>query len=322
MKKGVTLLIMVFAVVFGFVSCDDSNGTARIVSDAASLKSAIADGKVTAIYLGDNIALEDTIEVTRSLTLDLNGKKISSSSETGVSAKGKNVVVTITGNGEIEAGRAVEAIDDAKVIIENGKYSGTFAVCAGRIYKDENSKITSVSDGHVVINDGDFTSTEFTVPVWGTSSAEIKGGTFTATDNAVIGTNGSQELQEDKYTITISGGTFNGGITTGGYIACGIYMANTGTVNLYGGTFDITGGVGVLVRSGKLNATGGKITLKEKDGLTSGRVGDSTVTIKTDSQIVVDDRAGYPGEAPEVVTNTASFAVKDTLGNEYVKASV
>lgn len=298
------------------------------VSTAETLKSAISDSKTDAIYLTQNIeGLTETIEVKKSLILNLNGKKISSSGVTAVKAIGKDVVLTIEGNGEIVATKtgnnvsAVQAIDDGKVIIKNGKFSGTFAVAAGLFAPKTVSSAAVISNGHVVIEDGEFKSSEFTVPVWGKSSAVINGGAFTADDNAVIGTNGSTELSSLPYTITIKGGTFNGNITTAGYIACGIYMANTGTVNLSDGTFNITGGVGVLVRSGKLNATAGTITLKTKEGLSTGKVGDSTVTIKTDSQIVVDDKAGYPGDKPEVTSNTANYAVKDTSGNDYVKTA-
>lgn len=149
------------------------------------------------------------------------------------------------------------------------------------------------------------------VNVFASSKVEISGGEFTATDNGVIMTNGSSAIKDCNYDITITGGTFNGQIKTNGYIACGIYMANTGTVNLKGGTFNITGGIGVLVRCGTLNATGGTITLNNKNGLTSGKVGDKATMIEVGTQIVKDEtNPPYPGATPKVEKNTPNFSVK------------
>ncbi len=99
-------------------------------------------------------------------------------------------------------------------------------------------------------------------------------------------------------------------------------MANSGKVTLNGGTFNITGGVGVLVRSGELVANKTTINLTEKDGLTKGKVGDSGDAITTNSQIVVDDNAGYPGTAPKVSTNTTGYTLKAIDGSDYTPASI
>ncbi len=268
-----------------------------------------------ALKLLDDVTLRYTTGIEKTLTLDLNGKKITKTgSSYPLKVKGSGVTLTITGDGTISANDgAVWVFDEAKVVIENGTYSGKYAIEVGKYDRKDSS---ASSGGHVEIEGGTFTSTENTVHVWENSSAKISGGTFTATDNAVIGTDGSEGLKNCSYTIDITGGTFNGNTAKEGYIACGIYLANTGTVNLSGGTFNITGGVGVLVRSGTLNATGGTINLTEKDGLTSGKVGNADVAVKTGSEIVVDTKAKYPGATPQV-TNSASFTVKDTDGNSY-----
>lgn len=269
-----------------------------------------------AIKLLDDVALRYTTGIEKSLTLDLNGKKITKTgSSYPLKVKGEGVALTIKGNGTISAtDGAIWVFDKAKVVIENGTYSGKYAIEVGKYDKADSS---ASSGGQIEIRGGTFTSTENTVHVWENSSAKISGGTFTATDNAVIGTDGSEGLKNCSYTIDISGGTFNGYTTKEGYIACGIYLANTGTVNLSGGKFNIEGGVGVLVRSGTLNASGGTISLTEKSGLTSGKVGYIDVDIKTGAQVVVDTTAKYPGAEPKVATNTANFAVKDTTGNDY-----
>nr|MBO4517798.1 hypothetical protein [Clostridia bacterium] len=136
----------------------------------------------------------------------------------------------------------------------------------------------------------------------------VNGGTYTSTDNFVIGTNGSAGRQSSS--ITVNGGTFNGGITTAGYIACGVYAANNDTVVLNGGTFNITNGVGVLARSGN-TTVGAGVVFNVSGGETSGKVGDSVIAVPTGKVIVLDKAANYPGGQPTVVNNSEyeAFAI-------------
>ncbi len=62
----------------------------------------------------------------------------------------------------------------------------------------------------MTVNGGEFVSQEFTCAVPNGGNVTINGGTFTAKDNAVVGTNGSSNFAPS--TITIKGGTFNGNI--------------------------------------------------------------------------------------------------------------
>ncbi len=290
---------------------EKAEGEAIAVGTTADLKTAIEDG-TNAIYLTADIDLSDFIEVgeSKKIIINLNDKKIVNNNGSAIVVDGGEI--TINGNGTVEAKEsAVQTINEGKATINSGKYIGTFAIAAGKW----DGK--TASNGSVIINGGEFEAQEFAVPVWGKSSATINGGTFTSKDNAVIGTNGSKPLSSTPYDITINGGVFNGKISSPGYIACGIYMANTGNVVLNGGTFNIEGGVGVLVRSGELTANKVEITLTHKEGLKSGKVGDSEVVITEGSQIVVDDKAGYPGEGPKVIENKTSYSLKNTSGNEY-----
>ena len=133
--------------------------------------------------------------------------------------------------------------------------------------------------------------------VWGDGHLVINGGTFTAHDNTVIGTNGTGYDTSVKpyaeYSIEINGGTFNANIESSGYIACGIYAANAGSVVLRGGTFNINGGVGILVRGGSLDLRNAVIINNHIEGLDEGKVGDSTVLV-SDNPIVVDYSSEYP----------------------------
>ncbi len=266
---------------------------------------AVSNGTVTLIA-GIDMA-DKAIELKKSLTLDLNEKTLSCDY---IDVSGSGVSVTIKGNGTV-ATYDVAVTSGATLKLEGGTYNTTNGIWSG--YWD---KSTCTGGGDLEISEGvTVESQEGCVNVVGEGKATITGGTFTSKDNAVVITNGSTQCA--GYGITISGGTFNGNIESDGYIACGIYMANTGTVNINGGTFNITGGIGILVRSGKLSATGGTITLTKKNGLTEGWVGDEKTNINVDSQIVIDKEAKYPGYENITIENSANFKIKDINGNDY-----
>ena len=289
------------------------------VANQAELKEAVENtSSSSVIVLTDNIVLTDpvTIGSGKDIVIDLNGKTVSAESGNAfVVSAGK---LLLRGDGNVSAkssavSSAVVVMNNGEAIIDGGTYEGNMAFAVGTF----NSNDKSVTNGRLIFNSGAVNSQEFSIGVYGTSEVEINGGTFTSRDNAVIGTNGSSPLKSHKYSITVNGGTFNGNIETSEYIACGIYMANTGDVVLNGGTFNINGGVGVLVRSGSLTANAAEISITEKEGLTEGKVGDSLVQVTADSQIVVDDRAGYPGEAPEILANSTGYVVKNVDGGAY-----
>lgn len=165
-----------------------------------------------------------------------------------------------------------------------------------------------------ISGNGNVAAQEVCVLVLDGATAVINGGTYTSIDNFVVGTNGTAGRGENK--ITINGGTFNGGITSNGYVACGIYVANSDTVVVNGGTFNITNGVGILARSG--NTTVGENVVFNVTGNGSlGKVGDSRVVLPSGQVLVVDLAAGYPGGEPTLVNNSANkvcYIVKDEAG--------
>ena len=141
----------------------------------------------------------------------------------------------------------------------------------------------------------------------------INGGTYTSTENFVIGTNGS--TGRGNNTITINGGIFNGSMSAdgvaAGYIACGIYVANSDTVTINAGTFNITDGVGIVARSG--NSTVGENVVFNMlgDNEISGIVGDANQpAIASGYPIVWDFVAGYPGGVPALTNNTDYLVIK------------
>ncbi len=183
-----------------------------------------------------------------------------------------------------------------------------------------NSTIT-INDGYIVNN------AYFAAYVVGNGGTlNINGGVLKATDNAVVGGNGTKntDIDEGGTTINISGGTFIGGITdesySKGYIACGVYHPQNGNLNITGGTFNIEKGVGILTRSGSTSITNANITVSDSQ---IGYVGDSK--IKVPSVAVYNDTvANYPGGTPstKVSGGTYSTDVSEYLAEGYKVAKI
>ena len=256
----------------------------------------------TAVEAGENVVLERDIAVQNALniesgkniTIDLNGKTVTAS---GNFAKVSDGTLTLTG-GTIESDNTIVNV------IQNG-----VAIVDGGTYKSTGNKIAMYAEngGKIIVNGGTFTANEFVLSPQKGGEVTVNGGTFTANDNAVIATNGSNGYGRNR--ITINGGTFNGNIKSSGYIACGVYVANSDTVNINGGIFNITDGVGILMRAGDTTiGKGVKINLNNTGKITAGKIGDATINISTPSYLVEDVRSGYPGATTGfTITNNSSY---------------
>ena len=249
----------------------DENATFLIeASNEAEFMQAVRDAEAgDTIKLTDDIVISSALTIDKELTIDLNGKT--------VTADGNFALVN----------------DGAKLTIAGG------TVESGRYVFD-------VKGGEVVVNDGSFTAQETVCALFGGSKLTVNGGTFTSKDNAAVATNGSSAKGCE---INIDGGVFNANIQTAGYIACGVYVANKDTVNINAGTFNITDGVGVLMRAGHTTIGNNVvINLTNTGKVTAGKIGDANIDIATPSYLVMDVRSGYPGAtAGFTITNNSNY---------------
>ena len=235
------------------------------VDSAESLASALENS--TYVVLGGDIEVSDKIVVAKSLILDLGGHTITGTD--AIRVAGKDAYVTVKNGNMVDAAGAL------------GVYGGATLVAEGLNVKSVECCFAVNSNGTLVVNSG----------------------TYTSTDNLVIMTNGSEGLGNNK--ITVNGGTFNGSITSAGYIAGGIYVANNDEVTVNAGTFNIENGIGIMARSGKTTVKAGvkfNITSTE-GGIAAGWVGDKKVQIPTGKEIVLDLVSDYPGGAPTVTAD-------------------
>ncbi len=263
MKKVLaTILALVMAIGLCSVSWADES-----VTTAEALNTAVGAGGE--VKLGANISATITIPADKTVTLDLNGYSITSAGQV-IMNNGKLTITDNKGGGKI--------VSTGNIAIGVGSNSVT-NIQKAIVESVEGAVITGYATGATI---------------------NIYDGTFSASDNAVIAGNGS-DREGAGNTINISGGVFNGKITTSGYVACGIYAPWKDNINVTGGTFNITGGAGIVARAGNVTVTN---AVFNTTGNATGKVGDSRVVVPC-SAIVFDSEAAYPA-----LTNTAAISVE------------
>lgn len=322
MKKRITSVIMALCMTLSLLPVNVWAATPRdtpaIANDETGLRQ-LLENKTANIQLkpGINIELTTTtgpleIAPNYEVTLDLNGSHINSHISTGIIVKGKLTVIDSTakdarpvigsGNtveqyqfGSINTGNdgtkrnAIQVKDGGSFVLESGTVSATnIAVYAdGSINGAGQASSIEIRGGYVEAQ-------EAAVLVRGQGArAEITDGVLLCKDNAVVSGNGLPQYAGTE--IEISGGTLIGKITTPGYIACGIYHPQRGTLKITGGDIRASGGVGILMRGGSLlldkdPARELKITA---DGNGTGKVGDAALGVDAGNAVVLDQKSGY-----------------------------
>ncbi len=243
------------------------------VGDLESLNTELAK-TYSCIKLTSNLELTEALTVTNDSYINLNGN-----------------TVTYTNS------------ENSYAITADG--AGTYLQIVGGTIKSDKEGLRA---NHGATLDLDLTleTVQCGVAAQRSSSLLIRGGDYTATNNGVIMTNDTVKTDDDlgHNDIVINGGTFNAKIETTGEIACGIYVANSDTVTVNAGTFNIEDGVGIVARSGSTYvADAVEFHHAKKDGRTleEGIVGDAEQPIlPVGKDIVLDLVAKYPGGTPSV----------------------
>lgn len=265
----------------GYEAKDNGNNT-WTVGAAASAAFAAQVGGVMYTTLADALAAADENAIVKLLE-DVTG-------QVAIPA-GKKLTLDLNGKTITHSGTAI--INNGTLIVKNGAVvsTGNCGIGVG-----SNSETTILSDVTVTAQESAVITSKSTG-----AKIFIEGGTFTSTDNAVIAGNGSERTGNPNI-IVINGGTFNGGITTAGYVACGIYAPWKDQITVNGGTFHITGGAGIVARAGQVSVNGGTFICT---GNATGKVDDSRVVVPC-AALVFDSEANYPA-----LTNESVILVKN-----------
>ena len=205
--------------------------------------------------------------------------------------------ITNTSKGSIKLAQSIDARNGATVEWRSGVLEATEGSPAIKAHGDQTGQTSIPSTIHVY--GGYIKGKEGCVGVLGQgATAEIKQvqtyPILEATDNAPVAGNGTY-TNEKKYggtSITIGKSTIIGKIESKGYVACGVYHPQSGTLTIEDGANIVAvGGAGIVMRGGTLNVKGGTITATGDKDLV-GKVGNSDIPVPT-SGIVYNNTKDY-----------------------------
>lgn len=202
--KYVLLVLFGLAILF-FCQTEVKAETIKRINTMDELEETL-NGKVTingnTLILNENVEIADEMIIninTQEIVIDFNGKELTS----GMIRLKSNATLkdTLGGGGmhfkKMHAGIIVEK--EAELIIDNGKY------------EDSGVYNMFIIEGKLIINGGDFISTDNNpdemqrtmLALYRESETTINGGNFVDTDNIIKSSIGN-------YKLTINGGKFNG----------------------------------------------------------------------------------------------------------------
>lgn len=237
-------------------------------------------------------------EVTKNVTLDLNGKNLTFSYITA--SKGGNLTIKDSSTGGTYNGTGANYSVYVKrggifnlesgTLTNSSTASGTSNVVIQIFGGDAKTPVASTAN----IKGGKVESNGTPVYVaYPGATVNVSGGDLVGSGLACIAGNGTKGM--GGTTINISGGTLTANPYDATSAACGIYHPNEGTLTITGGTINVTDGVGVLMRGGEMTMTGGEIKATG-DATRTGSVGDANQKIGV-SGVIFDRDANYPAVA-------------------------
>lgn len=272
------------------------------VADATEFAAALSNSGI--VKLTDDVALDAalTIPAGADVELDLAGHSLSSP----VTGNNSAFIVNggslkIAGEGEVHAaGRIAAAVNGGVITMESGL-----------VKSDNNVALAASGAGSkVIVNGGTVESQEGGVLVTSGGAAEINDGKLETFDNFALAGNGT--AGQGNVDITINGGELISNIQSAGYVACGVYMPNSGRLTINGGHIIANGGAGIVCRGGETVINGGTITTSAHPTLTEGKVGDSRQVVPC-AAVVYDKNSKYPAMDSLAVTVGADAVLESAV---------
>lgn len=290
--------------------------------DYSSLKTAIeaVSDAATEVKLLNNTTESITIPAGKNITLDLNGKNITSDKESAIINKG---TLTVKGAGNVSASgdshAAVANFPDAMANLNGGTYS------SDKWYVIKNLGAMTI-DGDVTIKMDNKDNTASLIDNgWYGNSDKVAGESVPATANKAsltiksgnfLGKSGEKScsvVKNDDYgTLTIEGGTFDSTNNNGTSNAATILNWNTATIS--GGTFKgryplSNGAYNNEADKGQLTVTGGEFIGRDTIfGICKGGDGKGAVTI-SGGTFTAPKFAPDGSDGSDNITNTGGYTI-------------
>ena len=255
------------------------SGNRAVVPDVESINAMLAnDEPEIEIILDKNINLSNAIVIPegKEVVLDLGGNTISGSAQTLINVSGGNVTLK---NGTVSGAKRTAIVTEGELVLDGANVTST----------NDCAISATGENANVVINSGKVTAQEAGILATTGASVEINGGEIEGIDNGPIMGNGTSG--QGNVNIVMNDGKLVAHIQSAGYIACGVYMPNSGSFTMNGGEI-ISDGCGICMRGGQVNLNGGSIIANGITGV-KGQVGDSRIVVGPYA-IVYDAQSKYP----------------------------
>ena len=285
-------------------------GYIYILADA-SFDNLSIEGKQIIINLQNHTVTGNKIDVYGTEGTDTYLKILDSSKRQHLSVSTKNnYKVSYTNSGTLELTGSIRAYNGAAIKVESGTVVSTQSV-ALFAFGDETGQKDIASS--IEITGGYVKAQEFGASPQGRGASVTVNGfaVIESLDNAAVAGNGTNEPGKKLggTSITISGKCWLiGRIQSPGYVACGIYHPQQGTLTIKysAGIPNIVAinGAGIVMRGGTLDYRAGNI-IATGDASFVGKVGDTPIEVGT-SGIVYDRDCDYYDAANVKITIPSS----------------
>ena len=259
-------------------------GKSAVVSDVSGLNAMLAnDNAEVNVTLSGDIAVANSIVVPegKKLNLDLGGNSLSAS----------GIALSVNGGEAVVSNGSVSSSANTAINVRNG---GTVTVDGADITSVRSNGIAATG-GTIVMNSGTVTAQEAGLLGFKDSNIIINGGVVEGLDNGPVMGNGSAAGSANDGTnmnVVMNGGKLIAHIQSAGYIACAVYVPNSGSFTMNGGEIE-SDGCGICMRGGTVNiGANAKITANGATGV-RGKVGDSRVVVGPYA-VVYDANSKYP----------------------------
>ena len=226
--KKILATILALVLALGLCSVSWAEDGEATVSSKEELEQALNGSNVTTIKLGADITASITIASGKTITLDLNGHKLTN--EAGKHTITNNGTLTITGTGTVDnvshACAALYNAPGAVATLNGGTFDRSYEAGQNADDNGGNSYYTIKNFGEMVVNSG------VTVQQDGTSNHGTNGKFSSLFANGWQSVSTAGQGSEPAYTkdavLTINGGTFIGGLNTVKNDDCGVMTINGG----------------------------------------------------------------------------------------------
>ena len=255
---------------------------------------------MSAIKLAGDLSSSQRLNINRELELDLGGHTLTN---TIAHSKTSGYVINVDEGGKLTLKNGAITAQTRLGLAKNG---GQIVIDSGTYTSVRNVAFTAIDGGKVTFNDGTIYSQEGGITAPGNGGIiEVNGGLIETADNFAISTNGN--AGNDHNVITINGGRMVGNITSTGYEAIGIYVANNDTLTVNGGEIVANGGTGICMRGGTVVINDGTITAlknnKAGQPVPDGKIGDDATIAEGVSAIVYHKSSDYQNAGMNLTIN-------------------